>query len=141
MAELFRELSDVEISVLVRSFYVKVQKDEVLAQSFASRISDWEPHLRKMEDFWSSVANGSGRYKGMPMPIHMKMDELQEQHFLQWLALFRETAREVLPADAAEHVIIRAERIAASIRMGLDYVRSQERSLAAKTVQATQTAP
>jgi Mg2+-importing ATPase len=121
-------LSDADIRVLVRRFYEKIQADALLAPSFAKRITDWEPHFVKMEAFWSSVVNGSGRYKGMPMPVHMRMEELEDGHFLHWLALFRETAYEVLPNAAAAQVILRAERIAGSMRMGLDFIREQAKA-------------
>lgn len=130
-------LSDADIRVLVRRFYGKIQADALLAPSFAKRITDWEPHFVKMEAFWSSVVNGTGRYKGMPMPVHMRMEELEDGHFLHWLALFRETAYEVLPNAAAAQVILRAERIAGSMRMGLDFIREQAKALKDKEATAS----
>ncbi|HEY4123707.1 MAG TPA: group III truncated hemoglobin [Rhizomicrobium sp.] len=56
------------IRKLVFGFYVKVRKDDVLGPIFARAIGDdWDPHLEKMCDFWSSVMCMTGRYKGKPM--------------------------------------------------------------------------
>jgi hemoglobin len=116
-------LSDREIHTLVRQFYDQVRLDPELAPIFARHIKDWPSHLAKMDDFWSSVANTSGRYKGHPMMAHMKLDELEHRHFARWLDLFRHTATKVLSAEGAAHVITRAERIAESFKLGLDFYR------------------
>ncbi len=49
-------LSEAVLTDLVHRFYGKVRLDPVLGPIFADRIGDWEPHLEKMVDFWSSVA-------------------------------------------------------------------------------------
>lgn len=43
------------IERLVRTFYTRVRDDARLSPVFAARIADWEPHLARMCDFWSSV--------------------------------------------------------------------------------------
>ncbi|HEX8754836.1 MAG TPA: group III truncated hemoglobin [Steroidobacteraceae bacterium] len=106
------------IDRLVRTFYGKVQRDEVLAPVFAARISDWEPHLLRMCEFWSSVALMSGVYHGRPMEKHLPLP-VDGRHFDRWLALFREAAHEVCPPVATAHFIERAERIAQSLEMGI----------------------
>jgi hemoglobin len=106
------------IDRLVRTFYGKVQQDEVLAPVFAGRISDWEPHLVRMCEFWSSVALMTGSYHGRPMEKHLPLP-VDARHFDRWLRLFGEAAREVCPPAAAAHFIERAERIAQSLEMGI----------------------
>jgi hemoglobin len=68
--------------------------------------------------FWSSVATMSGTYHGNPMPKHMVLP-IDAEHFDRWLALFAETANEVCPPVAAEHFIVRAQRIAQSLELGV----------------------
>ena len=106
------------IDRLVRTFYGKVRQDEVLAPVFAARISDWEPHLVRMCEFWSSVALMSGVYHGRPMEKHLPLP-VDGRHFDRWLGLFREAACEVCTPVAAGHFIERAERIAQSLEMGI----------------------
>lgn len=106
------------INRLVHTFYGKVRQDEVLAPVFTARISDWEPHLARMCEFWSSVALMTGIYHGRPMEKHLPLP-VDARHFDRWLRLFGETAGEVCPAAAAAHFIERAARIAQSLEMGI----------------------
>lgn len=111
-------LDDAVLGDLVRAFYGKVRADPVLGPIFAERISDWEPHLARMVDFWSSVALMTGRYHGAPVPAHAGLP-VTRAHFDRWLGVFRETAHEVCSAEGAEHVIVRAERIARSLHLAV----------------------
>nr|WP_245428158.1 group III truncated hemoglobin [Roseiarcus fermentans] len=106
------------IERLVRRFYDRVRADALLGPVFATRIRDWEPHLRRMCAFWSSVALMTGRYHGTPMAKHLPLP-VDAANFDRWLALFEETAREICPARAADHVIARARRIAESLEIGI----------------------
>lgn len=108
---------------LVHTFYDRIRTDEILGPVFASQISDWEPHLAKMCDFWSSVILMARRYDGRPVPAHVKIPGLDHAHFEHWLALFEGTARDLCPPEAAELFINRAQRIAQSLRLSLDFHR------------------
>lgn len=110
------------ISVLVDSFYGRIQTHEVLGPIFKTAIGeDWAPHLSQMKNFWTSVALGSGIYSGKPVPAHHKHREsIESQHFDIWLGLFRETLEDTAPsADCAEYFMVRANRIAKSLKLAL----------------------
>lgn len=111
-------IDEAMIERLVRSFYLRVQDDDLLGPVFAARIRDWEPHLQQMFAFWSSVALMTGRYHGRPMAKHLPLP-VDARHFDRWLSLFAETAHAVCPAPAAEHFIERAVRIAESLELGI----------------------
>jgi hemoglobin len=114
------EIDEDMVERLVRTFYARVRADEFIGPIFLRVIGeDWEPHLVKLCDFWSSVALGTGRYKGTPMQAHLKIGELAPEHFERWLAMFRATAREVCPPASADFFIDRAERIAKSLQAAL----------------------
>ena len=104
---------------LVHTFYGKVRADATLGPIVAAVVEDWDHHLATMCMFWSSVTLMTGRYKGQPMQVHAKVPGLEPEHFAVWLALFRATAADVCPKDAAEVFIDRAERIAESLRLGI----------------------
>ncbi len=106
------------IDRLVRAFYRKVRADALLAPVFDERITDWEPHLRRMCEFWSSVALMTGIYHGSPMQKHLPL-AVDSRHFDRWLQLFEQTAAEVCPPAAAAHFIERAHRIAQSLEIGI----------------------
>jgi hemoglobin len=108
------------IGRLVRAFYARVRADARLGPIFARHIAgDWEPHLEKMTDFWSSVILKTGAYQGRPMPAHLKLKEVVEPDFDIWLGLFRETARELCEPEVAAVFIDRAERIARSLKLAM----------------------
>lgn len=111
-------IDEAMIERLVHGFYARVREDELLGPVFASKISDWGPHLERMCAFWSSVSLMTGRYHGQPMPKHMPLP-VDAQHFDRWLALFEESARELCPPAAAERFTMLARRIAQSIEFGL----------------------
>ena len=111
-------IDEAMIERLVRGFYLKARRDPLIGPVFDARIADWEPHLAKMCDFWSSVALMTGRYHGAPMPKHIVLP-VDARHFDRWLALFEETAAELCPPAAAEHFVVRARRIAQSLELGL----------------------
>lgn len=111
-------IDDAMIERLVRGFYDRVRADELLGPVFAARITDWEPHLRRMFAFWSSVALHSGVYHGDPMGKHVVLP-VDARHFDRWLALFASTAAALCPPPAAALFIERAQRIARSLEMGI----------------------
>ncbi len=108
---------------VVHRFYDRIRADAVLGPIFAAEIQDWEPHLAKMCDFWSSVLLMTRRYDGRPVPAHTKIPGLEHEHFAHWLELFRDTVREIAPPQAAELFIDRAGRIAQSLQLSIDFQR------------------
>jgi hemoglobin len=117
-------IDEAMIERLVRTFYGRVQKDDLLGPVFAGRITDWEPHIKLLCSFWSSVVLMTGRYHGQPMAKHLPLS-IGPEHFDRRLALFGETAREICPPAAAEHFIARAQRIGASLEMGRAAARGE----------------
>jgi len=106
---------------VVHGFYAKIRSDEVLGPIFSARISDWEPHLAKMCDFWSSIMRQTGRYQGRPMAAHLRLSEIRPEHFQHWLKLFFETTNELCPPTIAAVFQARAEMIAQSFQLGMFY--------------------
>lgn len=110
------------IRKVVHAFYGKVRQDAFIGPIFARAIGEnWDPHLAKMCDFWSSVMLMSGRYKGNPMVAHMRLKSVRPDHFARWLELFRQTVREICPPEAAEAFVTRSENIARSLQLGMFY--------------------
>lgn len=121
-------LDEERIDRVVEAFYRRARADALLGPVFAARIADedWPAHLDRVAAFWSSVALMSGRYHGRPAQAHEGL-ALKVAHFDRWLELFRETAREVGPPEAAAHLVERAERIAQSLEGAIE--AAQGRSL------------
>ncbi|WP_298720600.1 group III truncated hemoglobin [uncultured Ferrovibrio sp.] len=124
---------------VVHSFYGRIRADALLGPIFNRVIGDnWDQHLAKMCDFWSSVLLMTGRYEGRPMPAHIKIEVappanenqgfgpgLDAAHFDHWLTLFRQTVAERCPPEAAALFEDRAQRIAQSLLMGIRFSRGE----------------
>lgn len=114
--------SDDQIEDLVATFYARIRKDAELGPIFERVIgADWGPHLKTMCDFWSSVMNTTGRYKGKPIPAHVKLTGIEPRHFERWLALFAETTQELFEPTLAQLFLMRAQRIAESLKLGFAF--------------------
>ena len=109
------------VSNLVDSFYARVRAHPMLGPIFATEIKDnWDPHLAKMKDFWSSVAMSTGRYSGKPFPAHMKLTGVTPAHFNIWLALFRLTLEDISEnPETVDYFMERADRIAQNFQFGM----------------------
>lgn len=109
------------IHAVVADFYRKARLDPIVGPVFNRVIEDedWPKHLAKIQDFWSSMLLGSGRYRGRPMPKHIDIGELADQHFERWLALFRETVETICPPRIAALFVDRAERVGNNFRLGI----------------------
>ena len=118
MAQL--QLDENGLKSLVDAFYSRVRADGALGPIFNDAIHSWPEHLDKLTAFWSSVMLTTGRYKGQPVPAHMKhRSRITPALFQRWLALFRDTAASVCPPEAASLFVDRAERIAQSLQIGI----------------------
>lgn len=113
------------VETLVHDFYARVRQDPEIGPVFNGIITDWTPHLETMVSFWCSVMRVSGGFQGQPMQKHLAIPGLGAPHFERWLVLFRISAREVAPPEAAALFIEMAERIAKSLQLGLAFARRQ----------------
>lgn len=107
-----------EIRQLVHRFYARVRVDPELGPIFNSHIDDWDMHLAKLVDFWSSLLRRTARYQGAPMPRHAALPGLHADLFRRWLSLFSTVAAEQPNQAMADAAVAMAGRIARSLWMG-----------------------
>ena len=108
-------ITESEISELVDRFYAKVRIDPEIGPVFSDAVENWDAHLALLKDFWSTVLLTTGRYKGNPLLAHFRLP-IEERHFVRWLALFTETATEVLSETHAALIAQKAQNIAANMK-------------------------
>ncbi len=107
------QFGEADISRILDRFYQRVRADEQLGPVFAV-VEDWEDHLTRLAEFWSSLMFTSGRYKGNPLAMHLiHADRIRPAMFIRWLELWRQTTDELAPPDIAGDMQDRAKRIAA----------------------------
>ncbi|MFT3803720.1 MAG: group III truncated hemoglobin [Burkholderiaceae bacterium] len=116
-----------EIRTLVHAFYARVRADPSLGPIFDRHVDDWDAHLSKLCDFWSTVLRGTARFSGAPMPKHARLPGLSVDLFAHWLALFRQTADEQANREMARQATAAAQRIARSLWLGYQAVNAPDR--------------
>ena len=119
-------ITEASLRELVELFYGRVRKDPLIGPVFNRAIDDWPERLDRLQAFWSSVMLTTGRYKGRPLPAHIKHKEsIGPGSFDRWLQLWREAAEEVMPPDAALAMQEKAARIAESLSLGIAFSKGE----------------
>lgn len=132
-------LDESRLSTLVDRFYDKVRADPLLGPVFDPLVDDWDAHKVLMTSFWSTLALRTGHYRGNPLARHQPLP-IGVAHFQRWLALWHETAGEVLDEESAALMIGYAERIGYGMRVGMGlsgHLRGRESGI---PIRARQTA-
>jgi hemoglobin len=112
-----RDISSREdIENLLRQFYEKVKRDEVIGYIFndVAKI-DWDHHIPLIVDFWETILLGHPVYSKNAMEVHYQLNRkepLKQEHFNRWLGLFTETVDELYKGKIAELAKTRAHSIA-----------------------------
>lgn len=113
-------LNDEGLEKLVTAFYSRVRADAELGPIFNDAIKNWPEHLDKLTEFWSSVMLTSGRYKGQPVPAHVKhKSRITPELFDRWLSLWAQTTDELMEPEAALQLQAKAARIAESLKLAM----------------------
>ena len=98
----------------------------LLGPIFDEHVEDWDSHLAKLVDFWSSALRGTRRFSGAPMPKHAALPGLTPELFVRWLALFRKTTAALPNHAMGEHAYGLAQRIARSLWYGYQLSRNPD---------------
>ncbi len=99
--EALANVDEASIKAMVDAFYVEVRADDLLGPIFNELITDWEAHMPRMYDFWSSAVLRTGRYSGRPLEAHMGLPGAGPIHYRRWIDLWSEVVNEHMPTDAA----------------------------------------
>jgi hemoglobin len=126
----YQGITEEALRDLVEQFYASVRADPLIGPTFDAAISDWPEHLDKLQAFWSSVMLTSGRYKGRPLPAHIKhAEEIDAQAFERWLAIWKQTTDRLLDPQSAALLQGKAARIAESLALGIQFSRDPKAGL------------
>ncbi len=108
------------ISLLVRTFYAQVRKDDFIGPIFNNHIKDWDTHLERITDFWETNLLFVHSYKGSPIQAHLGVDqqhEISPEHFGRWLQLWFETIDAYFEGDNAQIAKNRARNMSTHLFM------------------------
>ena len=105
-----------DIKLLVVSFYAKIRKDAVLGPIFNQIVTDWEPHLELLTDFWETQLFLKRKYFGNPVTAHQEVDDKMQhtitpEHFGLWMNLWFATIDELFEGETAYIAKNRAQKM------------------------------
>ncbi len=118
--------TEAEITTMVHASYADVRHDALPGPVSDEHVDDWDHHLAKLVDFWSSALRGTGRFSGTPTSKHAALPDLTPELFQRWLALFRETTIALPNRAMGEQAYMLAQRIARSLWYGYQLSRKPE---------------
>jgi hemoglobin len=110
--------AEAAIRACVRRFYELGGADPLLGPIFEKTISELEPHLEIVANFWSHALLGTTRYQGTPFGVHVNLP-VEPQHFARWIDIFRVAAKETMPETLSAAAIARAEHMTQCFQSGL----------------------
>lgn len=94
------------VDFLVRTFYNRVLKDDLLAPHFAH--INFEEHMPRMVAFWSFILLDKAGYTGNVFEKHMNLP-ISERHFDRWVLHFTGVVHDFFEGEKAELARQRAE--------------------------------
>jgi hemoglobin len=65
--------AEADVEILVNVFYGKVREDDLLAPVFSPVVQNWNEHLKRMTDFWSTMLLYTKKYHADPLTKHLPL--------------------------------------------------------------------
>ena len=115
-----------DIKLMVDTFYEKVNLDDVLSPIFNDFAKiNWETHLPRMYDFWSTILLSDGDYKGSPFDKHVPLP-IDKLHFDRWMGIFLGNLEEYFEGPMTEDAKLRAQTISFTFQSKLEYINKNK---------------
>ena len=111
-----------DINFLVKTFYAKVRKDDMLGPIFNLQVQNWPEHLKRLTDFWETNLLFRRAYKGNPVKAHIDTDRqvggsITTDHFGRWLQLWFDTINQHFEGEHAERAKHHARKMSTHLFM------------------------
>ncbi|MDH4427965.1 MAG: group III truncated hemoglobin [Acidovorax sp.] len=107
------------ITQLVHGFYGDVRQDPLLGPVFEKALhGQWDTHLKRLVDFWSTVALGSRSFKGDVFGKHMVLQGVTPAHFAAWVGLWQLHTNRLFAPEVAHDLQVAAHGIARNLFRG-----------------------
>ncbi len=107
------------IARLVHGFYADVRHDPLLGPVFERALhGQWDTHLERLVEFWSTVALGTRSFKGDVIAKHMALTGVTPAHFATWVRLWQLHTSRMLAPEVALGLQVAAHGIAHNLFRG-----------------------
>lgn len=104
------------ITALVHGFYADVRQDPLLGPVFERALAgQWEAHLDRLVEFWSTILLGTRSFRGNVMGKHMELEGITPAHFAAWVRLWGEHTSRLFAPDVAEQLQQAAHGVARNL--------------------------
>jgi len=121
----YNDVDRVNIEKMVRIFYARVLKDDILSPFFIKALGDdlknpkWYEHLNTLNNFWLMMMLGEKNYWGSPFPPHAFIGPLYPETYERWLKLFSEVTHELFIPEIADKFYSKAAILAEQFKENL----------------------
>lgn len=121
----YHDVDRVNIEELVRKFYTRVLKDDILSPFFIKALGNdlkspkWYEHLNTLNNFWLMMMLGEKNYWGSPFPPHAFIGPLYPETYERWLKLFKEVVNELFVEEIADKFYSKAAVLAEQFKENL----------------------
>ena len=103
---------EAEIHSLLVIFYTPIRSRDLPSAILETHLrDDWDGHVPKIWDIWSSILLAKRHFRGNPLIAHQGVPGITRKGFDQCLSLFEEVASAVLNSTHALDVVARAPRM------------------------------
>ena len=107
------------ITQLVHGFYGDVRRDPLLGPVFDEALhGQWDAHLQRLVDFWSTGALGTRSFKGDVFGKHMALEGVTPAHFAAWVGLWQQHTSRLFAPEVARDLQVAAHGIARNLFRG-----------------------
>ena len=99
--------NEMDIYLLIDTFYEKILKHEKLSYFFKDAVNNWPYHKQQFVKYWSKQILFTDTYEGSPLPSHIAVDQrfdrsFERSHFEDWLMLWTETVDQLFQGEKAK---------------------------------------
>ena len=96
-----------DIYLLIDSFYEKVLQHEELAYFFKHAVGNWPVHKQAFVRYWSKQILFTDSYPDSPLQAHIQIDQMydnnfRKEHFEEWSRLWCDTVDALFTGDKAD---------------------------------------
>ena len=114
------------IEIMVRAFYAKLIKDDLVGPFFIKALGDdldsgkWRSHYGTLDSFWLLMMTGEKGYMGDPYMVHAFIGTLTVEVFDRWLEIFHSQVHEQFTPEIADKFYSKSQTIARSFMESLE---------------------
>jgi len=111
---------EMDIYLLIDTFYDRILKNEILSHFFQHAIENWPQHKQLFVKYWCKQILFKDSYDGSPLHTHIAVDHMygkgfRKSHFDEWAHIWKETVHTLFEGNKAALAIEAGQNMAKNI--------------------------